>query len=66
MQRLLRRSVLLLGLLLIGATGLGDAAPPEQPGLTVVSLLDPMAMPESAIPVARVATISRAGTTIRA
>src|SRR6185437_4713458 len=55
MQRLLRRSVLVVGILLISATGLGDAAPRanEQPDVAVVPLLDPTAMPESAIPVAR-------------
>lgn len=67
MQRLLRRSVLVIGILLMGATGLGDAAPRagERPDVTVVPLLDPTAMPESAIPVARAATTSRSATAIR-
>jgi N-acetylmuramoyl-L-alanine amidase len=67
MRRLLRRSVLLIGLLLISATGLGDAAPrpDEQPAVAVVPLLDLSTMPESAIPVARAATTSRAAATTR-
>ena len=67
MQRLLRRSVFVIGILLVGATGLGDAAPPanEQPDVAVVPLLDLTAMPESAIPVARAATTSRTATAIR-
>src|SRR5947207_10415103 len=67
MRRLLRRSVLVLMILLISATGLSDGAPRdnEQPDPAVVPLLDPVAMPESAIPVARAATTSRAATTIR-
>ena len=66
MQGLLRRSVLVFGIFLISATGLGDAAPraSERPDVTVVALLDPMAMPESAVPVARAATASRSATTI--
>ena len=66
MQRLLRRSVL-VSLLLLSAAGLGDATPrPETSAeVAVVPLLDLAAMPESAIPVARAATTSRAATTIR-
>jgi len=66
MQRLLCRSVLAC-IFLIGAVGLGDAAPraDEQPDAAVVPLLDPAAMPESAIPVARAVTTSRAATSIR-
>ncbi|MDP9274149.1 MAG: N-acetylmuramoyl-L-alanine amidase [Chloroflexota bacterium] len=64
---MLRRSVLVIGILLMGATGLGDAAPRagERPDVTVVPLLDPTAMPESAIPAARAATTSRSATAIR-
>jgi hypothetical protein len=67
MQGLLRRSVLVFGIFLISATGLGDAAPRanERPDVTVVPLLDPMAMPESAVPVARAATASRSASAIR-
>ncbi|HKC91003.1 MAG TPA: peptidoglycan recognition family protein [Candidatus Limnocylindria bacterium] len=67
MRRLLLRSVLILLILLLSATGLSDGQPRdnEQPDTAVVPLLDPAAMPESAIPVARAATTSRAATTIR-
>ena len=67
MQRLLRRSLFVIGIFLISATGLGDAAPRanEQPPVVVVPLLDPMVMPESAIPVARAAMTSRAATAVR-
>ena len=66
MQRLLRRSVLVVGIFFIIATGLGDAAPREneQPDVAVVPLLDMTVMPEPAIPVARAATTSRSATTI--
>ena len=67
MRRLLRRSVLFIGILLVGATGLGDPAPraSEQADVAVVPVLDPAAMPESAIPVARAATAARSAATIR-
>ena len=67
MRRLLRRSVLVLAILLSSATGFGDRAllENEQPDVAVVPLLDLAAMPESAIPVARAATTSRAATAIR-
>lgn len=67
MQRLLRRSVLALGIFLIGATGMGDGAPVQsaQPDVAVVPLLDQMDMPESSIPVARAVAASRASTAIR-
>src|SRR2546423_1735167 len=67
MRRLLRRSVFSLLILLLSATGMSHGAPRdnEQPDVAVVPLLDPAAMPESAIPVARAATTSRAATTIR-
>jgi N-acetyl-anhydromuramyl-L-alanine amidase AmpD len=67
MQRLLRRSVLVFVILFINAIGLSDATPRgnAQADVAVVPLLDPAAMPESAIPVARAATTSRAATSIR-
>ena len=67
MQRLLRRSVLVLVILLIGATGQNDFASREDPhpDETIVPLLDLAAMPEFAIPVARAAAASRSGTTLR-
>jgi N-acetyl-anhydromuramyl-L-alanine amidase AmpD len=67
MQRLLRRSALILVILLMSSVGSGDAAPrdSEQPGSAVVPVLDLAAMPESAIPMARAATTSRAASAIR-
>jgi len=67
MQRLLRRSVLVLVIFLISATGQSDLAPQDTPpaDATVVPLLDLATMPESAIPVARAAVTSRSGTTMR-
>src|SRR2546430_17658461 len=67
MQRLLRRSVFVLVILLINAIGLSDAAPRdnEHPDMAVGPALDAAAIPESAIPVARAATTSRAATSIR-
>src|SRR2546423_2711492 len=67
MRRLLRRSVFSLLILLLSATGMSHGAPRdnEQPDVAVVPLLDPAAMPESAIPVSRATTTSRAATTIR-
>ena len=67
MRRLLRRSVLLIGILLISAVGLGDNTlrADDQPEQAVAPLLDLAAMPESAIPAARAATLSRAATAIR-
>src|SRR5436189_5236911 len=67
MQRLLRRSVLVLVIFLISATGQSDLAPQDTPpaDATVVPLLDVAAMPESAIPVARAAVTSRSGTAVR-
>jgi N-acetyl-anhydromuramyl-L-alanine amidase AmpD len=67
MQRLLRRSVVVFVILLINALGLSDAMPRdnEQPDVAVVPALDPAAMPESTIPIARVATTSRSATSIR-
>jgi N-acetyl-anhydromuramyl-L-alanine amidase AmpD len=67
MQRLHRRSVFLAAILLLSATGLSGAAPINsgQADVAVVPLLDYAAMPESAVPVARAATTSRASTAIR-
>jgi len=67
MQRLLRRSVLVLVILLISASEEGTATPraTDEPENAVVPLLDLAAMPESAIPVARAATTSRSRSTIR-
>jgi N-acetylmuramoyl-L-alanine amidase len=67
MQGLLRRSLFTFVILLINAIGLSDAAPGhnEQADVAVVPLLDLAAMPESAIPVARAATTSRAATAVR-
>jgi N-acetyl-anhydromuramyl-L-alanine amidase AmpD len=54
-------------ILLLSVTGQSTAAPREisQPDETVVPLLDPAAMPEYAIPVARAATTSRSATAMR-
>jgi N-acetyl-anhydromuramyl-L-alanine amidase AmpD len=67
MRPLLHRSVLVIGILLLGMSGLSDGAPrdSEQPDVAVVPVLDLTAMPEAAIPVARASTTSRAATTIR-
>jgi N-acetyl-anhydromuramyl-L-alanine amidase AmpD len=67
MQRLLRRSVFMLVILLLNAVGLSDATPRanEQADVAVVPVLDPAAMPESAIPVERATTTSRSATAIR-
>src|SRR5437762_1251425 len=67
MQGLLRRSVLILVILLSSSIRSAVAMPRDsaQPDAAVVPLLDPAAMPESAILVARAATTSRAATTIR-
>jgi N-acetyl-anhydromuramyl-L-alanine amidase AmpD len=61
MQRLLRRSVLRLLILLISAVGVSDAAPRdnEQPAVAVASGPDSPAMPEDTVPVARAARTSR-------
>jgi len=66
MRRLLRRSVFVVIVLLISTARIGDGTPRpnEQTDATVVPLLDPAAMPESAIPVARAAVASRSGTTM--
>src|SRR5438477_366719 len=67
MRRLLRRSVLVIAVSLISALGIADGTPSpnEQPDAAVVPLLDPAAMPESAIPVARAATTSRSAPSLR-
>src|SRR2546421_12005544 len=67
MQGLLRRSVLVLVIFLIGATGRSDVASRDTtaPDAPIVPLLDPAAIPESAIPVARAAAASRSGTAMR-
>jgi N-acetyl-anhydromuramyl-L-alanine amidase AmpD len=67
MQRLLRRSLLVVLLLLISTIGVSDGAPlvDERPGLAAAPVLDSMAMPEAAIPVARAATTSRTAIAIR-
>ena len=67
MQRLLRRSVFTLLVLLISSVGVSGYAPRdnEQADRTFVAALDPAAMPESAIPVARAATTARSAASIR-
>jgi N-acetyl-anhydromuramyl-L-alanine amidase AmpD len=67
MQGLLRRSVLVIAILLLSAIGPGAAAPRDnaQPAVAVVPLLDHAVPPESAVPVTRAATTSRAATAIR-
>src|SRR5438105_8451012 len=67
MQWLLRRLVFAVAILLTTAVGITDGThrPSEQPDAAVVPLLDPAAMPESAIPVARAAVTSRSGTAMR-
>ena len=67
MQGLLRRSVFVLIVLLLSSVGITDGTPRanEQPDAAVVPLLDPAAMPESAIPVARAATTSRSVNELR-
>src|SRR6266568_7001680 len=67
MQRLLRRSVLAVAVVLISAVGITDGTPRpnEQLDAAVVPLLDLSAMPESAIPVARAATTSRSAPSLR-
>ena len=67
MQRLLRRSVFAVAILLTSAVGITDGIPrpSEHPDAAVVPLLDPAAMPESAIPVARAAMTSRSAPSLR-
>jgi N-acetylmuramoyl-L-alanine amidase len=62
MHGLLRRSLLLLLILLTSLVGVSDAAPSAdaQPDVAVVSVPGPLAMPEDTAPVARAATTSRA------
>src|SRR5947207_3899223 len=67
MQRLLRRAVVAVAILLTGAVGITDGIPrpSEHPDAAVVPLFDPAAMPESAIPVARAAMTSRSAPSLR-
>jgi N-acetyl-anhydromuramyl-L-alanine amidase AmpD len=67
MQGLLRRSVLVLVIFLISATPRSDFAPRDtaSPDIAIVPLLDPAAIPEFAIPVARAAATSRSGSAMR-
>src|SRR3982074_1729244 len=62
MQRLLRRSVFVVIIFLISTVGITDGSPSanEQPDAAVVPLLDPAAMPESALPVASAPPRARA------
>jgi N-acetyl-anhydromuramyl-L-alanine amidase AmpD len=66
MERLRRRSILVLLVVLITAVGASHFAPRdnEQPGVAVASVPDAIAMPEASVPVARAATTSRSATAI--
>jgi N-acetylmuramoyl-L-alanine amidase len=60
MRGLLRRSVFVLAILFLSATGVPDVAPrDEQPAVTVASVAASVVPPEVSVPVVRAATTSR-------
>src|SRR5205814_10372423 len=67
MQRLLRRSVVAVAILLTSAVGITDGIPrpSEHPDAAVVPLLEPPALPESALALARPASPARPAPALR-